>query len=171
MNNLFNMLKILIALSLLGVVTINCSNPRTQSGSDILGIAIGMSKEAATERLQEIGSLDREERKQQEIWTLNDDPHYSHVILAYDKDKHVVRFITAKARENGTRVSYGDVMDINNSKLTSSANNYKYTQEVQAQGSAVGYTRIASGTDPKYLTYFSLKELHLPEQEVEEQKK
>ena len=78
------MLKTLLALSLLGLISLNCStSPQMQSGSDILGIKIRMSKEAAVKRLQEIGKLDREERKQQEIWTLNDDPHYSFLIIAF----------------------------------------------------------------------------------------
>ncbi len=113
--------------------------------------------------------MDHEERKQQEIWALNNDPHYSHLIVAYDKEKQLVRFITAKARENGTRLRYSDVMDISNAKLTSSANNYKYIQEVQAKESTVGYTKIASGTDSNYLTYFSFKELNLPEEEEKEE--
>ncbi len=77
-------------------------------------------------RLNEIGKLDHEERKQQEIWALNNDPHYSHLILAFDKEKQDVRYITAKARTDGSRVLYSDVLDINNAKLITSPNNYKY---------------------------------------------
>ncbi|MEO6589921.1 MAG: hypothetical protein ABIP06_11520 [Pyrinomonadaceae bacterium] len=128
-----------------------------------------MSKEAAVKRLQEIGKLDREEAKQQEIWTLNNDPIYSHLIVAYDNEKQLVRFVTAKARENGTRLRYSDVMDISNAKLTSSANNYKYIQEIQAKESTVGHNKIASGTDSSYLTYFSIKGLNMPEEEEEEE--
>jgi hypothetical protein len=160
------MLKNLLALLMLCLITFSCSNPsKTQSGSDILGIKIGMSKEATVKRLQEIGKLDREERKQQEIWTLNNDPHYYYLIVAFDKEKQAVRYITAKARDNGTRVPYKDVIDISTAKLTTSPNNYKYTQEFQANESTPGYTRIASGTDSNYLTYLSLKELNLPEEE------
>jgi len=161
------MLKNLLALLLLGLIAFGCSNSsKTQSVSDILGIRIGLSKEDATKRLNEIGKLDHEERKQQEIWVLNNDPHYSHLIVAFDKEKQILRFVTAKARENGTRVRYSDVIDISKAKLTSSPNNYKYIQEVQATQSTPGYTRIASGTDANYLNYFSLKELNLPEEET-----
>ena len=161
------MLKNLLALLLFCLIAFGCSNSsKTQSNSDILGIRIGMSKDDTTKRLNEIGKLDHEERKQQEIWTLNNDPHYSHLIVAFDKEKQILRFVTAKARENGTRVRYSDVMDISKAKLTSSPNNYKYIQEVPANESSPGYSRIASGTDSDYLTYFSLKELNLPEEEV-----
>lgn len=161
------MLKHLLALLLLCLITFGCSSSlKTQPSSDILGIRIGMSKEDAIKRLQEIGKLDHQERKQQEIWTLNNDPHYSHLILAFDKEKQDVRYITAKARENGTRIRYSDVMDISKAKLINSPNNYKYIQEVQANESIAGYSKIASGTNVDYLTYFSHKELSLPEEET-----
>lgn len=162
------MLKILLALSLSSLLIFGCSgSSNTQSNSDILGIKIGMSKEATVKRLQEIGKLDREERKQQEIWTLNNDPHYYYLIVAFDKEKQAVRYVTAKARDNGTRVPYKDVIDISTAKLTTSPNNYKYTQEFQANESTPGYTKITSGTDANYLTYFSLKELNSSEEEEE----
>jgi len=160
------MLKNLLALLLLCLITFGCSNSsKTQPASDILGIRIGMSKEDTIKRLNEIGKLEREERKQQEIWTLNNDPHYSHLIVGFDKEKQKVRYITAKARETGSRLRYNDVLDIGKAQQTSSANNYKYTEEVQANESNPGYTRIASGTDSNYLNYFSLKGLNLPEEE------
>lgn len=161
------MLKKLPILLLFCLIALGCSgSSKTQPSSDILGIRIGMSKEDAIKRLQEIGKLDREERRQQEIWTLNEDPHYSHLILAFDKEKQDVRYITAKARENGTRLRYSDVMDTNKAKLISSPNNYKYIQEVPANESTAGYSKIASGTNVDHLTYFSHKELNLPEVET-----
>ncbi len=160
------MLKNSLALLLLCLITFGCSNSsKTQPASDILGIRIGMSSEDTIKRLNEIGKLEREERRQQEIWALNNDPHYSHLIVAFDKEKQKVRYITAKARENGSRLRYSDVMDIGKAQQTGSTNNYKFTQEVQGNESTPGYTRIASGTDSDYLNYFSLKELNLPEEE------
>ncbi len=160
-----SMLKTLSALLLLSIIVVGCSKPsKTQFSSDILGIRIGMSKEDTIKRLNEIGKLDHEERKQQEIWTLNNDPHYSHLILAFDKEKQDVRYITAKARENGDRLRYSDVLDTSKAKLTASLNNYKYIQDVQAVETNPGFSRIASGTDSDYLNYFSLKELNLPEE-------
>ncbi|MBA3633062.1 MAG: hypothetical protein H0W58_09680 [Acidobacteria bacterium] len=160
------MLKNLLTLLLLCLITFGCPNSsKTQSGSDILGIRIGMNKEDTIKRLNEIGKLEREERKQQEIWALNNDPHYSHLIVAFDKENQKVRYITAKAREKGSRLRYSDVIDIAKAQQRSSANNYKYIEDVQANELTPGYTRIASGTDPDYLNYFSLKELNLPEEE------
>lgn len=157
-------LLILLFLCFIGFACSKSSN--SDPKSDILGIRIGMSREDTMKRLNEIGKLDRMERKQQEIWTLNNDAHYSHLILAFDKEKQGVRYVTAKARENGSRLRYSDVIDTGKAQHTISTNNYKYTQEVQGNESTPGYTKIASGTDSNYLTYFSLKELNLPEEEA-----
>ena len=159
------MLKNLLFVLLLCLISFSCSkSSKAELSSDILGIRIGMPKEDTIKRLQEIGKLSSEERKG-EIWILNNDPHYSHIIIAFDKEKKDVRYITAKAREDGTKVRYSDVVDISKAKLLSSPNNYKYIQEVQANGSSPSYSRIASGTSADYLNYFSLKELNLPEEE------
>lgn len=164
------MLKNLPAvLLLLCLITLGCSNAQnTKTDFDILGLKIGMSNDAAHKRLNEIGKLEREESKQQEIWLLNDDRHYSHLILAFDKEKRDVRFITAKARENGIRLRYSDVLDIGKAKLISSQTSYKYVQEIDGNGSAPGCTKIASGKNSEYLTYFSLKESNLSAEESEE---
>ena len=159
------MLRNLLFVLLLCLISFSCSkSPKAQLSSDILGIRIGMPKEDTIKRLQEIGKLSSEERKG-EIWILNNDPHYSHIIIAFDKEKKDVRYITAKARENGTKVRYSDVVNISKAKLLSSPNNYKYIQDVEGNESTPGYSRIASGTDSDYLNYFSLKELNLLEEE------
>ncbi len=120
------MVKNLLALLLLSLITVGgCKSLKAPSDSDVLGIKIGMNKEDAAKRLNEIGKLEKEESKQQEVWALNNDLHYSHLIVAFDKKNKKVRYITAKARENGSRVLYSDVMDIGKARQTSSANNYK----------------------------------------------
>ncbi len=163
------MLKNLLALLFLSLFIYGgCSSIRVPSDYDILGIKIGMNKEDAAKRLNEIGKLQNEESNQQEVWALTDKPHYSFLIIGFNKKTQKVRFITAKARENGSRVSYGDVLDIGNAQQQKSANNYKYIQEIPGSTLTFGYTKIASGTDPNYLTYFSLKELNSSEEEEDD---
>lgn len=163
------MLKNMSALFLLCLVFSGCFDSlKTQSESDVLGVKIGMSKADAIKRLKEIGRLEKEEKKQQEVWAIDSEPHYSYVIIAFDKENDNVRYITAKARENGSRVRYADVLDIDKSRQTNSANNYKYVQEIPGSLFAYGYSKLASGTDPDYLTYFSLKKTDSSGEESEE---
>jgi hypothetical protein len=166
------MLKILTALLFLSLIVFGgCSSFKAPSDSDILGIKIGMNKEDAAKRLNEIGKLEKEESKQQEVWALTNDSHYSYLIVAFNKETQKVRFITAKARENGSRLRYTDVLDIGKAQQTSSANNYKYSQEVPGSAFTSGYTKIASGADSNYLTYFSLKELNSSDEEEDDDEK
>jgi superfamily II DNA/RNA helicase len=80
--------------------------------SDVLRLRLGMSKEAAHKILQKIGKLEKNESKQQEVWALSDNQQFSYIIIAFNKEYTEVRFITAKARENGKRVRYDEVLDI-----------------------------------------------------------
>lgn len=125
----------------------------------VLGISIGMSREAAHKKLGRIGRLEKEERKQQEVWILTGDRHYESLILGFNKDYTGVRYITAKAREGGRRVRYGDALDTAKARQLGTAGNYKYVQEVAARAGRPGYVLTARGTDPVYLTYFSVETL------------
>ena len=163
------MLKNLPALLFLSLIVLGgCSALKTPSDADVLGIKIGMSKADAAKRLNEIGKLEKEESKQQEVWALTNDSHYSFLIVAFNKETQKVRFITAKARENGSRIRYGDVLDIGQAQQKTSVNNYKYIQEISGSALTWGYTKIASGTDSTYLTYFSLKDSESSEEEEDD---
>jgi hypothetical protein len=151
----------LIYTFLFWIVLLNSHFAEAKTKHEILGLRVGMSKEEALNRLQEIGSKERDERKQQEIWNLTNDKHYSYIIIAFDKDNTKVRFITAKAREGGKRVRYRDVIDIKKARQEGVTNNYKYVLEVPARSKELGYKVVARGRDKEYLTYFSIEELEI----------
>ncbi len=127
------------------------------SKPEVLKIRLGMSVEEAHKQLKKIGKLEREERKQQEIWTLVNHPNYSHLIVAFDKEYKKVRFVTAKVREGGNHVRYSDVIDVRKAVKENIGNNYKYVLEVPAKGKDPGYVVTARGQDAEYLTYFSME--------------
>jgi len=130
-----------------------------KTASDVLGIRVGMSQKDADARLQKLGKLEKEERKQQQVWALTNDPNYSYLIVAFNKEFTEVRFITAKAKENGRKVRYSDVVDLKKAKQVGAVNNYKYVQEVPARGKNPGYVITARGQDSNYLTYFSIEKI------------
>lgn len=132
------------------------SAPAQTTRGEILGISVGMSGAEAIARLEKLGRREKEERKQQEVWTLNDDPRFSHLIVAFSKDYGEVRYVTAKVRE-GAQVRYQDVLDLTKAKQVGARNNNKYVLEVPAAGSVPGYVLIARGADPHCLTYFSIE--------------
>lgn len=150
---MFKKIFLLLILSLL-TTTVSVA---AKTASDVLGINVGMSKKDADARLKKLGKLEKDERKQQQVWILKDDPSYSHLIVAFNSDFTQVRFVTAKAKENGRKVRYSDVLDIKKAKQNGAANNYKYVQEIPASGKNPAYVIVARGANAEYLTYFSIE--------------
>lgn len=156
------MMRRFITLSLLLAVAATAAVARVEAKEpkpEIMGIKIGMSADAAHARLRKIGKLEKEERKQQEVWHLNGDERFEYLIVGFDKEYKHVRYVTAKARDNGKRVRYDDVLDLKKAKQTVSANNYKYLLEVAAHDKRPGYTVVVRGTDPNFLRYYSVEKI------------
>ena len=126
---------------------------------DVMGVALGAGREEAHKRLNEIGRLEREERKQQEVWALREDPSYSHLIVSYDKEYKGVRFVTAVAKNDGGRpVRYDEVMDTSKAQKAQAGESVTYTLRVEAKGGAPGYDVKAIG-GPKHVKYYSVEKV------------
>jgi len=124
---------------------------------EILGIRLGATRGEAHSRLEELGRLEREERKQQEVWALNNHPSYSHLIVSYDREYKGVRFVTAVAKEDGRRVRYSEVIDTAKASRAAAGSNVTYTVDNPGEGEAPGYVARAIGSDPQFLKYYSIK--------------
>lgn len=153
------MRKFLTIMFCAGILLFSASGIKAEVKKDVLGIYVGMNHDEAIKILQKIGKKDHDERKQQEIWKLKDDKHFSHIIISFDKDYKKVRFVTAKALENGKPIRYSDVLDVKKAEAQVLPNNYKYVMVVPAKGDQAGYKIIARGKDKDYLTYFAVEEL------------
>lgn len=150
------MMKIFFAVCCLLLLASACSTaswPRPE----ILGVRLGMSRDAAHARLQEIGKLEKQERRQQEVWRLDGDPSYSHLMVAYDREHASVRYVTAVANEQGRRVQYSDVVSLDGARLDGTQASRTYTQEIPEREGRPGFVARAIGTDPAYLKYYSVK--------------
>jgi hypothetical protein len=143
---------------LLGVACASSPSSR-EPKPEILGVRLGMSRDEARARLQIIGQLEKEERRQQEVWKLAGDPNYTHLIVAFDKGYTAVRYVTAVANEQGGRVRYADVIDTRLAREETTPATRTYTQEIPARGSQPGYVVKAIGSDPESLKYYSVERL------------
>jgi hypothetical protein len=162
------MLKTVFAACFLLLLTAACSNTAGPK-PEVLGVRLGMSREQAHARLQEIGRLEKEERRQQEVWRLNGDPSYTHLIVAYNREYTAVRYVTAVANEQGRRVPYADVVTIGSAHLESTAASRTYTQEFPESFNRPGFVAKAIGNDPTYLKYYSVERSDSePEEEDDE---
>ena len=124
---------------------------------EIMGVALGMNRDAAHARLKSIGNLEKEERKQQEVWAVRD-PRISHLLVGYD-DESRVRYVTAIAREGGPRIRYQEIADLKSAQRLENQGAHKFTWEVAERRGQFGYVMIARGRDPQYLDSYSVKKL------------
>ncbi len=154
-------MKILAALCFFVLLLNACHRGGVAGGlkPEVLGVRLGMSKEEAEARLSQLGQLEKQERKQQEVWKLTDDPSYSHLIVAYNKEYTSLRFITAVAKEDGRRVRYADVIDTSQARRAEAGSTYTYTLEVPAKESQPRFEVRLVGNSPNYLKYYTIEKL------------
>ncbi len=149
------MMKIAVTICCLLLLAAACGS-KGEPKPEILGVRLGMSREEAHARLQAIGRLEKEERRQQEVWRLDKDPSYSHLMVAYNKDYTSVRYVTAVANEQGRRVPYAEVVDLGSARLESAQESRTYWQELPERSGRPAFVAKAIGTDPTYLKYYSV---------------
>jgi hypothetical protein len=132
----------------------------------IMGVSIGMDRADARARLQSLGTLERETRKRQEVWTVKDD-RVSHLLVGYDQELRV-RYVTAIARTDGPRIRYEDVADLKSVQREENQGNYRLTWQISGRTGDVAYLLIAHGHDPQYLESYSVKKLDQEEEDDDE---
>ena len=105
-----------------------------------MGVSLDMSRDAARTRLTSIGSLEREDRKRQEVWAIKD-PRISHLLVGYDADNRV-RYVTAIARTDGPRIRYQEVADLRSAERVVNQGNHKFTWEVEARRGRAAFVMV-----------------------------
>jgi hypothetical protein len=146
-------ISLLVIMVLGASAIVNAATPRPE----IMGISLGMNRTDARARLQSIGSLERETRKRQEVWTIKDN-RISHLLVGYDPDFRV-RYVTAIARTDGPRIRYDDVADLQSAQREQNQDNYKLTWQIAARSGQSAYVLIAHGHDPQFLESYSVKRM------------
>jgi hypothetical protein len=129
-------------------------NPR----SDMLGLRLGMGEEAAHRRLRKIARQQKEEEDgeregAQEVWLLRDH-RLAYLILRFDH-QHELWFMTAVVRQ-GSHVLYSELADLKSASQATDGRNYTYTWKVNRGARQPGYVVVARGSDPNYLTSYSI---------------
>jgi hypothetical protein len=151
--------RLLTSLSMILLVAAAIQGKGKGPPHEILSISLGMTRADVRARLQKIGHLEKEERKRQEVWGLNQNAYFSHLLIGFDSD-FKVRYLTAVARPNGRRMRYSDLADLKLAKERRLLRNFQYEWQVPARGNLPAYIVIARGTHPQYLTTYSLKSVN-----------
>ena len=147
-------MKRLTSLFLLLVIGVLVSAAPARPRPQIMGVSLDMTRDDARTRLKSIGSLEKEDRKRQEVWAVKDS-RISHLLVGYDAD-YRVRYVTAIARTDGPRIRYQEVADLKSAQRTVAQGNHKFTWEVESRGKTP-FIIIARGHDPQYLDSYSVK--------------
>ncbi len=129
--------------------------------SDIHGIRLGMTSAVVHKRLEKIGRKERDERKRQEVWVLNNDPRYSHIIVGFDPDMKL-RYVTALARKDAAarNVTYSEIGDVKRAaERQTLPNNYQYIWKIKPQRNEPEGIVVVRGTDREHLASFSIKKV------------
>ena len=150
-------IKRVFGLCLLLALAASAGAAQAKVRPEIMGVALGMSREAAQARLKAIGQLEKEDRRRQEVWAIND-PRISHLLVGYDAD-YRVRYVTAIARTDGPRMRYQEVADLKSAQRLNSQGNYRFTWEIPERRGQVAFVVIALGRDPNFLDSYSIKKV------------
>ncbi len=158
-----------VILLLLVFVTTQCSNPAPNLPKDVLGISVGMSKDDAQKRLTEIAEFERNEEKNQQVWKLKNDSHFSELAVGYNKENQV-RYITlfvdqAMAKE---RIRFADVADLSKARSEIVKPHYRYIWEVPASDGKPAYQVNIYGDNQEFVTIYSLSKSIAPDEVKEE---
>ncbi len=130
---------------------------------DVLGLRLGMTEEAAHERLRRVGRQQKEEREaegeggEQEVWILRNDSHWDYLVTKFDH-QHRLLFVTAVVRKN-VHMVYGNVADPKDARYATDGNNHSYSWTIAASNKQPACLAVARGSDPKFLTSYSLYRL------------
>ncbi|MGI8788879.1 MAG: hypothetical protein ACR2HG_14145 [Pyrinomonadaceae bacterium] len=159
----------LIVFVLVFPALLQCANKATNSAvvlpKDILGLSVGMSKADADRRLREIADFERDEEKNQQLWRLKNDAHFSEMAVGYDKENRV-RYITmfvdaATAKE---RIRFSDVGDTSRAKQEIMPPHYRYIWEVPASDGNPAYFVNIYGDNPDSVTIYTLNRKYEPDE-------
>ena len=158
-------MKKYLSLVLLLVIGVVAGAAPAKARPEIMGISLEMNRDDAQSRLKSIGTLQREDRKRQEVWVVNDS-RISHLLVGYDAENRV-RYVTAIARTDGPRIRYQDVADLRSAQRTVNQGNHKFSWKVPARRGHFAYLIIARGHDPQYLDSYSVKKMDQDQEEID----
>ena len=151
-----NALQLLLLIISLATQTVAAGAQRTPQPP--FGLRLGMSEEAAKERLRKVATQQKEEREEeeggeQEVWILKRDAKFNYLIAKFSSEHHLI-LITVVARPQ--QVRYGDVADLDTAAKASDGQNYSYKWKVEPGKGARAYVINARGSSPEFLTSYSV---------------
>jgi hypothetical protein len=152
MNSLCRAATAIVAMLLVSCATSAPVVSQRAPMSDIMGIRLDMPRDTVRSSLAGTATLEREERRRHEVWTLTADPRFASLIIGYTPEWKV-RFVTAVAKPDGVPVRYDEVLDTATADHRAAGNTHTWTWST---GSPKYYVIAIGG--PERLEYLSIKD-------------
>lgn len=144
---------------LLSVMQCAINPPTPDLPDDVLGIKLGMNRDDAENRLREIGDFKEDARKRQQVWLVRNVSHFDSLAIGYNQDNKV-RYITAFADKDIVKepLRFSEVGDLSKAKQEITAPHHRYTWTVEAADGKPAHIVSIYGTDPEFVSMYSLAE-------------
>ena len=162
-------------LAFAAVILINaCGNKAKMSSADlprdILGVSVGMNKDDARKRLEEIAVFERDEPRNQQVWKMKDNSRFGYVAVGYDKENQI-RYVTAIVDKDAVKqkIRFSDVGDISTAKQEIVAPHHRYIWEVAATDGKPAYFVNIYGDNAETVTIYSLSKKYEEGEQSEEE--
>jgi hypothetical protein len=148
---------VVLVFSVLLLSVTQCARKTNDLPKDLLGIYIGMNREDAQKRLEEIAVFESKTRKTGHLWKLKNDSHFSHLAIDYNKENKI-RFVTAfvDAATAKERIRFAEVGDLTTAKAEISEPHYRYIWEIPAEGDKPDCVVNIYGDNPEFVTMYTL---------------
>lgn len=121
---------------------------------EVLGLRLGMSEQSARSRLQKIATWQKPAfKKRLEVWTLSHDPTYNYLVVKFKNSQLI--FVQAVVHPTA-QVRYDDLGSLADAVTRSDGHTHAYEWKIKPRGKKAGYLLIARGSNPEFLTSYSL---------------
>lgn len=124
---------------------------------NVAGLKLAMTKDEVRTNFAANGELVNELEKNQQLWRLKNDPHFSQIVVGFDRENKV-RFVTAFAEKDKVSklMRFDEIGTLKNAKAEILPPHYRYTWEISVSKSDSPYFLTAYGDNPDFVTMYSI---------------
>lgn len=160
----------LLIFSVFLLSLVSCARKTTELPKDLLGLYVGMKKEDAQKRLEQIAAFERDEEKNQQIWRLKNDSRFGELAIGYNKENQI-QYITAfvDAATAKEKIRFSDVGDLSRAKKEIVEPHHRYIWEVPAKDERAAYYVNVYGDSSETVTIYTLNRVLKPGEAAEEE--
>ncbi len=148
------------AVFLLSMMSLNCVSRSAKLPSEIVGISIGMNRDAVKQKLSEAAIFDHPVGTRQEVWRMKDDSKFNFVAVGFNGSNEVL-YVTAFVNEEkaGKSLRFSDIGDISRAKAEIVEPHHRYIWDVAESPEYPAYQVVVNGKNADFATIYSINKI------------